>query len=375
MIFGKRIMFALSALLGLAFTGLVGLIAVGNGMPDQAAIGRGKPEGIPFAVLGDSNSHSYQDSISFPLNSDARGGPFRTSTFQWTEVLGRLRGNEIDMGQWGPWGQSVYVAGLRERIGLSGGRAPLKEDYLYNFASSGRQCRDLNGSLFRPLRQVGPLVRLMDREQERWREGIVVVRIGSNDLAPIENALTKTPPPPEAETIAANCAREIGTAIRTIRANHPTVRILLVGLGDYSSDPEGTGRYFTLQASANIRNATAAFNDRLKKLVDNDPYSAFFDDQAWFDDKWGPRTANNVLGHKVINIGGKLTLTFSLGNEPNHAVLLDRHAGMAWNALWAQSLVMRLREAFDVPISPISDAELSDFVLEPQRHAAPADAP
>lgn len=53
---------------------------------------------IALAVLGDSSSHSYQDSKSFPLGSTSRGGAFRARTFQWTEVLARLRGNELNPG-------------------------------------------------------------------------------------------------------------------------------------------------------------------------------------------------------------------------------------------------------------------------------------
>src|SRR5690349_12364250 len=53
---------------------------------------------IPIAVLGDSNSQSYHDDTWFPPHE--RGGPLRASTFQWTEVLARLRGSELDMGPW-----------------------------------------------------------------------------------------------------------------------------------------------------------------------------------------------------------------------------------------------------------------------------------
>ncbi|MEJ7747317.1 MAG: hypothetical protein WKF61_11365, partial [Luteimonas sp.] len=96
---------------------------------------------IPLAVLGDSNSHSYQDQISFPADSKERGGARRPQTFQWTEVLARMRGHELDLGAWVTWGRPGFVARAREWVRLPGGRAPKKQDYRYNFANSGAACK------------------------------------------------------------------------------------------------------------------------------------------------------------------------------------------------------------------------------------------
>ena len=98
---------------------------------------------IPMAVIGDSNSHSYRDSISFPPGSRERGGALRGRNLQWVEIVARLRGGQLDPGPWVAWGRSGNVAWLRESIGLSAGRAPRKEDYLYNFANSGAACKHL----------------------------------------------------------------------------------------------------------------------------------------------------------------------------------------------------------------------------------------
>ncbi|MEJ7687647.1 MAG: hypothetical protein WKG52_11990 [Variovorax sp.] len=130
---------------------------------------------IPLAVLGDSNSHSYQDQISFPADSKERGGARRPQTFQWTEVLARMRGHELDLGPWVTWGRPGLVARAREWVGLPGGRAPKKQDYRYNFANSGAACKNLMKGRFR---QAPRLVALMDEEPERWKRGVVVMRIG-----------------------------------------------------------------------------------------------------------------------------------------------------------------------------------------------------
>ena len=55
---------------------------------------------VPIAVLGDSDSHSFHDRKYFPHGSDHRGGKYRPITFNWPEVLMRLRGDQIDLGEW-----------------------------------------------------------------------------------------------------------------------------------------------------------------------------------------------------------------------------------------------------------------------------------
>lgn len=86
--------YTLGALTGLVALGLAILVAWGSGTPADNS----PPTRIALAVLGDSSSHSYQDSLSFPPGSADRGGAFHAHTFQWTEVLARLRGNELNPG-------------------------------------------------------------------------------------------------------------------------------------------------------------------------------------------------------------------------------------------------------------------------------------
>ena len=67
--------------------------------PDPAA-----PTRMRLAVLGNSDSHAFHDSVSFADGSPERGGPQRAVTFQWTEIIARLRGDAIDQGAWGARG-------------------------------------------------------------------------------------------------------------------------------------------------------------------------------------------------------------------------------------------------------------------------------
>ncbi len=314
---------------------------------------------VPLAVLGDSNSHSYQDTVTFASGAGERGGALRERTLQWTEVLARLRGAEIDQGPWVTWGHAGPVARARELAGGRGDRSPRKQDYLYNFANTGAGCGDLMGNA---QRQAPRLVALMNDAPERWRRGVVVIRIGLNDWAASLDAQSRDPQAPEARAATARCTQQIGEAIALIHAAHPDTRILVVGIGNEADDPDQFGRWQSAAAMKNIETALASFNGALRQLAAGRPRVAFFDDLAWFRKLWGARDAQGRPAYRTVSIGSVLQLTNTAGDAPHNALIGDHHAGLAWNALWAQALVARLREAFGLPLTPIGDAELARFI-------------
>lgn len=314
---------------------------------------------IPLAVMGDSNSQAYQDAVSFPDGSADRGGAFRSRTFQWVEVLARLRGQELDLGPWVRWGRPGVVAEAREWLGLPGGRAPQKQDYRYNFANSGATCRALMGTRFR---QAPRLVALMDEDPERWARGVVVIRIGVNDWGAYKMLIPQNPEAPELHEVGALCAGEIGRAIALIHASHPTTRILVVGIGSDGDDPAFFDRWRSEGETTHIRIALERFNAALRKVAQDDPRVAFSDDFQWFLDRWGSRTPKGVPNYRTVPVGSHLRVTNTYGDAPDHAFVADGHPGLAFNVLWAQSLVARLKEAFGLPLTPISDEEVARFV-------------
>lgn len=343
---------------------VLGTLALwGDGLPDGVATQPGPPGAMPIAVLGDSNSHSYQDSISFPAGSTERGGARRAQTFQWIEVLARLRGAELDPGPWVTWGRPGNVAWARELIGLPAGRAPKKQDYLYNFANSGGACKNLMGDrMGQRFRQAPRLVELMDKEPVRWRSGVVVLRIGHNDWAALLDLQAQNPAAPELAAVTAYCVSQIEAAIQLIHSRHPATRVLVAGVSNEADDPAQFDQYRSARETANLRTSLASFNDALRRLAATDPRRAFFDDTAWFDRHWGTRGANGELAYKTVAIGTVLRVTNTAGDAPDNALLEDHHAGLAWNALWAQAVVARLKEAFQLPLTPIGDDELARFV-------------
>jgi hypothetical protein len=338
--------------------------AWGDGVPASVVVPSAPANTIPLAVLGDSNSHSYQDRTAFPPGTRERGGALHSRTFQWTEVLARLRGDEIDLGPWVLWGRPGVVALARELIGLPASRAPQKEDYLYNFANSGAACKNLMGERFgQRFRQAPRLVALMNQEAERWRRGVVVISIGANDWNAWLDLQSRDPSAPELRRTIDYCTHQISVAISLIHASHPSTRILLVGLRTGADDPDNFDKYRSSFAMANIKKALAGANAELRKIALADPQRiAFLDVEAWFVQRWGERGPNGEPTYKTVTIAPNLRVTNTAGDEPNNAVLNDGHAGMAANAMRAQSLVLRLREDFGLTLTPISDEEVARFL-------------
>jgi hypothetical protein len=335
-----------------------------DGVPAGVAVPSASANSIPLAVLGDSNSHSYQDRTAFPPGTRERGGALRARTFQWTEVLARLRGDEIDIGPWVLWGQPGWVALARELIGLPASRAPRKEDYLYNFANSGAACKNLMGERFgQRFRQAPRLVALMNQEAERWRHGVVVISIGANDWNAWLDLQSRDPLASELRRTIDYCTHQISVAISLIHASHPSTRILLVGLRTGADDPVNFDKYRSSFAMTNIKKALAGANAELRKIALADPQRiAFFDVEAWFVQRWGERGPNGEPSYKTVTIGPNLHVANTAGDEPSNAVLNDGHAGVAANAMRAQSLVLRLREDFGLTLTPISDEEVARFL-------------
>ena len=349
------------AVLVLGFAATAGVLAMRDprpAMPSEAAA----TSAMPLAVLGDSNSHSYQDGLAFPPGSGARGGEFHATTLQWTEVLARLRGREIDPGRWVEWGRSGLAAKVGTVLGLSLGRVPRKQDHLYNFAVSGAICSHLTEGT---QRQAQRLATLMADDPGRWRDGVVVIRIGLNDWAGLLDAQSRRADAadlPETRDTIARCTAQMGEAIRRVRAVVPDVRIVLVGVADESADPETFERWNSQAETDNIRAALARFNGAIERLAKATPGAIFFDDDAWVRRTWGSRDAQGRPAYRTVPIGTALRVTNTAGDAPRHAILADHHAGLVYNTLWTQSLIEHLRAGFGLPLTPITDADVTHFI-------------
>lgn len=332
-----------------------------DGMNDPKSLG---PRAIPLAALGDSDSHSFQDRVSFPQSSLRRGGAFRTTTFQWIEILARLREREIDPGPWGVWGTRGRIATLREWFGLKG-RAPRKEDYRNNFAISGAGCETLMEGMSR---EAPRLLTLMDEDPAAWRRGVIVLRMGVNSFGLFEglDPLSRDPQAPAVQAQIRRCVEYIAATVTLIHSRHEATRFVVVGIFDNTHWPRYFEHWQTPQAVSNINAGLETFDQALRAMVANDRRLAFFDDRAWFAARWGGRDEQGRPAYKSVTIPSGLEVTNTLGDHPGNAVVGDGHAGTVFNLLWAQSLVALLNSAFDLRLTPIRDAEVAAFVGNPQ---------
>ncbi|MFO1077416.1 MAG: SGNH/GDSL hydrolase family protein [Planctomycetota bacterium] len=316
---------------------------------------------VPIAVLGDSDSQGFQDTIWYAPDRP-RGGVHHDIALQWTEVLDRIRHDQVDLGDVGVCGGRLRIVKLLEWFGCER-RAPRKRDNQFNFAFGGARCRDLHEG---PFRQVPRLLALMRRDAARWERGVVVIRMGTNDLAHADtlDALAADPADREVCRRMESCTAMIERAIRAVRAEHPRTAIVVVGLFDNSDFPPYFDKWQDPVALANIRAGIDHYNAGLRRIADADPRLAFFDDCAWFRPLWGGRDPAGKPAYRVVEIGAKIRITFTCGDEPTNALLADAHAGVAWNALWCQSLTRFLAEELRVPVEPVADAEVERFLTE-----------
>jgi hypothetical protein len=306
---------------------------------------------IPLAVLGDSDSHIYRD----PVLGVRRGGAYHDVTFQWTEILARLRPGAFDMGELGNFGSGRRVARVRVALGMEAS-APRKYDYRYNYAESGATCASLRWqSLY--------LASAMRRAPRRWENGLVVIKLGVNDLG--QRAML---PVHAADGLSADaggriraCMSEMAGAIGRIRSASGSVRVLLVGIADDSSWPPGSTPWRSDEEVRRIRLVLDAFDDALRDLA-GAPGVAFMDDRSWYYRWWADRGADGHPRRSSRSLGGVTPVTNTQGDHPSNLMLQDGHGGTVAMGFWAREFIQAVNAAFALGAPPLLDEEIARLV-------------
>lgn len=321
--------------------------------PDPAARSR-----MRLAVLGNSDSHAFQDSVTFAPRSPERGGTERAVTLQWTEILQRLRGDVIDQGAWGVRGVSPRAARAAALVGIRL-RSPRKQDLEWNVSYSGARCAHLTG----PRGQVAQLRHDIERAPGEWADGIALIRIGINDLGRREvlERLSREGSEAPFLALAHECADTIIAAARALRAAQPALRIVLVGILDNANWPPNFDLFTSPSGRAAQQRLLDAFDGALRAFAARTPGVAFLDDRSAFTARWGTRDSSGASAYRAASIAD-ITVTLTQGDALSHAAIADGHAGTVFNAYWVQELVAQLDAQFGATIPPITDAELDTFV-------------
>jgi len=312
---------------------------------------------IRFGILGDSDSHSYQDTVSFPPGT--RFGAYHSVTFVWPEVLARLRSDQLDFGPWGIRGTRRSIAELMDWFGMRG--RVRREDYLHNFAFMGANCDSLTGYNGRMTRR---LIAQIDRDPAAWRQGIVYVGLGANDFGHQDSldALARDAADPAVQGKIAGCLRKIREAVQSIRAQHPTIRFVLAGTLADVNDPSLLGQWRSEQAIRNINAGLDVYTRGLQAMADADPGIVAADPRPWFARHWGGRDRNGEPAFRPVVIGKTFAVNFASGDDPKNAMTADEHGGVVWNVLWARHLVDLINAKFGNGIRPITDHDVEEFL-------------
>ena len=304
---------------------------------------------IPMAVLGDSDSHIYRD----PINGVKRGGEYHLVTFQWTEILDALRPEAFDLGAKGVWGTRTRYATLKDWFGGEG-RTPSKYDFRYNYAISGLGCDSL---LENWPRQGYWLIRHITRNKNHWDNGIVVFRIGINDIGQIQhhNVYARTGLTPEISRRVRTCVRQIADAVSAIQQANASTRIVLVGIADNSILPVTENESRSQEELNRIRSVLDLFDNGLSKLAEENSNVIFMDDRIWLESYW-PAIKGTQPSGKSMGV------TMTRGDFPRNLMLQDGHAGTVVNGFWARELIQALNNGFGLGIAPLQDTEIAALV-------------
>ncbi|MEQ1931827.1 MAG: hypothetical protein ABL957_15020 [Parvularculaceae bacterium] len=311
--------------------------------------GCGAPEApggkLAVAVLGDSDSHAYHDSV----NGVRRGGANNGKTFNWLEVWSALRPAEIDPGPLARAGDHRFVARLKGLVGVPA-RTPAKLDYLYDYAWSGARCASLTADWPEQARLLSTRLKA---EPARWADGLVVIRIGVNDFGQAEHLHVWAQSPEAAAPVVDRCLAVIADAVASIR-KHSSAYVALVGVARDYNTPFADE---TVVADADVpavEGALARFDAGLQAIAARHPRIAFIED-AGFEARFGSRAHGRLV--ESVSIGG-LTLLNAAGDDAVYAHTADGHPGAVASGLFLQFFIARLNEAFGWRLSVPSDEEI-----------------
>lgn len=298
---------------------------------------------VPIAVLGDSDSHSYRDSY----DNKERGGKHHANSYNWIELWSRLAKDEINPGQWGTWGSHYRIARIKNMLILKS-RSPKKLDYEYNYAVSGLSCRSL---LTEWPYQGKWLLNEIRSNTEYWNNGIVIIKIGYNDIGKASDLKQwkKSGLSAESTALVSNCIDSIITMSNSILAVSPNVKISITGVARTYNFMDEWDESLDEKSVQNIEEVLSEFDSRLIKYTTDQSRVAYIDDHIWFNKIFGSQESNDLKSR--IEFFEGIELINASGDEPINMLLADHHTGTLYNGLWINHLINEINRQFNMTLS------------------------
>ena len=182
----------------------------------------------------------------------------------------------------------------------------------------------------------------------------VMIFIGGNDFGALLGAPDPITAATQLPTIAQTVVSNITTAVETLLAADPDVRVAVATLPNFASLPDTRnlvqlGQVPQLLVDA-VDSAVGGMNDQIRALAKASPRVAVADVDA---------EVRKMARKRRFKIGRVEIDRFTASNEPNHAFLADGiHAGTAVHGVLANTFVKAMNKEFKARVKPLKAREI-----------------
>ncbi len=302
---------------------LVAIFLLSRLLPSSTPISTADSPSIRLGILSDSSADEYRA-------NDNRAGTtqYAETTLVWGELLQRHRG--FNLGTWATRSEP-------RRIGFAN-----------NWARSGAVARSvITSGAHTGIAQLAGAGEL----------DVIYFSIGNNDFAYYNDGAAIYNGTIAGQTLQNKIdayVNDITTAINTILAANPNMKIILSTTADMGNLPEWQAQFPDPVKRLRVTTAIQQANTRVSDLATTRPSITIFDQEEFSEELFSRVDANGNL-----QIGGELISLTVASDEPHSAVLGDHiHPGTVMNGLLANIIIDKVNIIMGTAIPIFSDSEI-----------------
>lgn len=276
---------------------------------------------LRIGILGDSTVDEYR-------GTDNRGGEYADGTYNWLELLVRLR--SFDAGQWGDWPE------------------PRRTGYEYNWARSAATARSLL--------EDGQHTGLAEQVSEGLID-VVVVSVGVNDFAifndEYEAVYSGAITGDALDQKVTDLIADYTTAVDTIIAARD-IPVIVSTIPDQSLTPSvmSDQRFSDPDRRQIVSDAIRRVNEGIVAMA-NERDLPYLDFDAMY-------LSLLPLIQKGFTIEGSTINMFAKGDDPHNGVLSDGiHPGTVVEGIVANTYLELINKALNLDIPSLTDTEIA----------------